>query len=86
MEIRTADPSSSRIEGPQETNTQNNSNSDSEDESVSEEPNLDKTEQAYDPNASNIIEIRDSLLARKDNIVIFTKMDTRNNATMVHIC
>jgi len=69
METRAIDPYFSFTEGPQETDTQNNSHSESEDESVSEESNLDKTEQAYDPN--NIVEIRDSLLARKDNIVIY---------------
>jgi len=43
MKIRTIDSRFPFTEGPQETDTQNNSDSDSEDESVSEEPNLDKT-------------------------------------------
>jgi len=48
MEIRTIDSYFSFIESPQETDTQNNSKNENEDESVSEELNLDKTEQAYD--------------------------------------
>jgi len=61
MEIRTIDLYFSFIESPQETNIQNNSESESEDESVSKELNLDKTEQAY-PNINNIAEIRNNLL------------------------
>jgi hypothetical protein len=41
------------------------------DENDSEEAIFDKIDQTYDFNANNIIEIRDSLFARKDNIVIF---------------
>jgi len=41
------DPYSSFTEGLQETVTHNNSDSENEDERVSEEPNFDKTEQAY---------------------------------------
>jgi hypothetical protein len=48
-----------------------NSDSESEDESVLEEPIFDKINQAYDFNTNNIAEIRDRILARKDNIVIF---------------
>jgi len=43
----------------------------SESKSDSEEPIFDKIDQAYNFNANNIIEIRDSLFAPKDNIVIF---------------
>jgi len=35
----------------------------------------DKIEQAHDINANNIIKIRDSLLARRDNILIFLTQD-----------
>jgi len=75
MEIRTIDPYFSFIESPQETDAQNNSESENEDESVSEELNLDKTEQTYDSNINNIAEIRNSLLQRKDNIVILVTQD-----------
>jgi len=61
METRIIDPYSSFTEGPQETDEQNNSESESEDESVLEESNLDKIEQTYDLNANNIVKIRDSL-------------------------
>jgi len=71
MKIR-IDPCFSCTEGLQETHTQNN-DSKSEDENVLKELNFDKTEQAYDSNTSNIIKIRDSLFARKDNIVIFVR-------------
>jgi len=37
--------------------------------------NLDKIKQACDFNKNNIIEIRDSLYARKDDIVIFIIQD-----------
>jgi len=66
MKIR-IDSCFSCTEGPQETQTQNSDNK-SEDENVLKELNFDKTEQ-YDSNISNIIKIRDSLFARKDNIV-----------------
>jgi len=55
MEIRTIDPYFSFTEG---TDIQNNSNSESEDENVIEEPSLDKIEETYNPNANNIIEIQ----------------------------
>jgi hypothetical protein len=45
--------------------------SESDDESDSEEDIFDKIDQTYDFNANNIIEIRDSFFARKDNIIIF---------------
>jgi len=45
MEIRTVDPRFSFTEGSQEMDTYNNSDSESEDESISEESKLDKTEQ-----------------------------------------
>jgi len=63
------------MEGPQEINTQNNSDSESEDESASEESNFDRTEQTDDPSTNNIIKIRDSLFARTDSIVIFLTQD-----------
>jgi len=65
MEIRIIDPYSSFPEGPQETDIQNNSDSESEDESISKEASLDKTEQAYDSNANSIVEIRDNFLHEK---------------------
>jgi len=54
MEIR-IDPYSSFIEGPQKTEYTNNSESESEDESISEKFNFDKTEQIYDLNTNNIV-------------------------------
>jgi len=46
MEIRIIDPYSSFIEDPQKTEyKRNNSESESEDESISKKPNFDKTEQ-----------------------------------------
>jgi len=47
------------------TDKQNNSNS--ENESIHKEPNFDRIER-HTILANNIVEIRDSLLARKDNI------------------
>jgi len=61
METRTIHPYSSFIEDSQGTNKENNSNSNSEDESIFEEPSLDKIEQAYELN-TNIIDICNSLL------------------------
>jgi len=63
--MRAVDPHFSFTEGSQEIDTQNNSDSESEDESVFEELNLDKIEQAYDPNTNNINKIRDSLCANR---------------------
>jgi len=75
MKIRTIDLRFSLTEDPQEINTLKNSDSDSEDESVFKKLNLDKIKQACDSNKNNIIEIRDSLFARKDDIVIFVIQD-----------
>jgi len=50
-------------------------NSKSENESISEGSNLDKTEQTDDLSTNNIIKIRDSLFARTDSIVIFLTQD-----------
>jgi len=44
MKIRTIDPCFSFTESSQEINTQNNSDCESEDESISEELNLDEIE------------------------------------------
>jgi len=63
------EPSSSFSENPQEGNKHINNDSESENESVSEDPIFDKINRHF--NTNNIVEIRDSLLARKDNIVIF---------------
>jgi len=73
VEIRAVDPHLSFTKGLQEIDTQNNSDSESEDKSVSEESNLDETEQTGDPNTNNIIKIR--LFARTDSIVIFLTQD-----------
>jgi len=67
VEIRAVDPRSSFTEGSQEIDIQNNSDSESKDESASEEPNLDKTN---DPSTNNIIKIRDNLFIRTDSINI----------------
>jgi len=56
---------SSFTEGLQGIDKENNDN-----ESISKEPSFDKIEQAYNLNADNIVEIRDSL-ARRHNIAIF---------------
>jgi len=85
MEIRTIDLYSSFTEGLHEIYIKNNSDSRSEDESF-RDTQLDKIEQAYNPNANNIVEIRDSLLARKDDIVIFISQDGEPWRTMVRIC
>jgi len=58
-------PESLFTEGLQGIDKENNDN-----ESISEEPSFDKIEQAYNLNANNIVEIRDSL-ARRSNIAIF---------------
>jgi len=63
--------SSSFSENPQKGNKHINSDSESEDDSVSEEHVFHKIYQAYDFNTNNIVEIRDSLLVRNDNIVLF---------------
>jgi len=52
MKTRTIDPCSSFTESLQRTDKQDNSDSQSEDESV-EAPSLNKIEQAYDPDANN---------------------------------
>jgi len=65
MENRTIDPYSSFIESPRRAEMQNNSDSESEDKNVFKEPSRDKIEETYDPFANNIVEIRDSFLARK---------------------
>jgi len=75
VEIRDVGSHSSLTEGPQEIDTQNNSDSEKKNESISKESNLDKTEQTDDPNTNNIIKIRDSLFARMDSIVIFLTQD-----------
>jgi len=62
-------------EDSQEIDTQNNSDSESENESTSEESNVNTPERTDDPNAKNIIKIRDSLFARTDSIVIFLTQD-----------
>jgi uncharacterized Zn ribbon protein len=67
--------SSSFSENPQKGNKHINSDSENEDESVSEELIFHKLNQAYDFNTNNILEIRDSLLVRKDNIIIFVTQD-----------
>jgi len=50
LKIRTLDPYFSFTESPQKTDIQNNSDSENEEESVPEDPNLDKIEQIHDPN------------------------------------
>jgi hypothetical protein len=69
------EPTSSFSENLQEGNKRINGDSETEDESVSEEPIFDKVNQAYDFNTNNVVEIRDSPLVRKDNIVIFVTQD-----------
>jgi len=57
-------------EDPQEIDIQKNSDSESENESISEEPYTDTTEQTA-PSTNNIIQTRDGLFARTDSIIIF---------------
>jgi len=72
VEIRAIGPRSSFTEGPQEIDTQNNS--DSENENLrSIQPR--RAEQTDDPSTNNIIKIRDSLFAPTDSIVIFLTQD-----------
>jgi len=56
---------------PQEIDIQNNSDSESENGSIPEEPYPDTTEQAGALSTNNIIQTHDSLLARTDSIIIF---------------
>jgi len=61
MEASTIDLYSSFAESPQGTDKGNNSEGESENESVFEEYSLDKIKQAYDPNVKNIVEMTASL-------------------------
>jgi len=84
-EIRDVGPRSSLTENSQEIDTQNNSDSESENESASEESNVNTSEQTDDPNANNIIKIRDSLFARTDSIVIFLTQDGESCDNGLHL-
>jgi len=79
------EPSSSFSENHPEGDKHINSDSESEDESVSEDPIFDKINQAYDFNTNNIVEIRDSFLPRKDNFVIYVTQDGEP-CDIAHIC
>jgi len=63
------------IEDPQEIDIQKNSDSESENESISEEPYTDTTEQTGAPSTNNIIQTRDGFFARTDSIIIFLTQD-----------
>jgi len=72
-EVRDVGPSLTK--DLQEIDNQNNSDSESENESISEESYIDTIEQTGDSSTNNIIKIRDSLFARTDSIVIFLTQD-----------
>jgi len=74
-EIPDVGPDPSSTEDRQEIDIQNNSDSESENRNTPEEPYTDTTEQTGAPSTNSIIQIRDSLLARTDSIIIFLTQD-----------